>query len=72
MMATRSHTRSTSDSTWDEKKTVRPAARRSSSSARNACCMSGSSPSVGSSRMASSGSCWSAWMMPIFWRIPRE
>ena len=28
--------------------------------------MSGSRPSVGSSRIASSGSCWSAWTTPIF------
>ena len=34
--------------------------------------MSGSRPSDGSSRMAISGSCWRAWTMPTFWRIPRE
>ena len=72
MIATRSHTRSTSDRMCDEKKIVRPASAQGVEDLVEARCISGSSPSVGSSRIASSGSCWSAWMMPIFWRMPRE
>ena len=71
-MPTRSATRSTSDRLWLERKTVRPSARTSRMMACSSCCMSGSRPLLGSSRMSSSGSLMKAAMSATFWRLPLE
>src|SRR5690606_31161964 len=70
MMATRWHSRCTSLRMWEEKNTVAPRSRSSRSRSKNSCCMRGSRPPVGSSRMSRRGLCRSAWMMPTFFRLP--
>ena len=72
MIVTRSHSASTSARMWLDSSTVVPAARRSSTHARNTSSMSGSSPDVGSSRISSSTSAASAATSATFCRLPFE
>ena len=72
MIPTRSQTRSTSESTCEEKNTVRPSAFVSSTTSKNSSCTSGSRPPVGSSRIRSGGLWNMACMSPIFCLFPRE
>ena len=72
MIPTRSHTRSTSGRSCEERKTVCPAARASNTSDWNRCCMIGSSPWVGSSRISRGGRCMNACINPSFCLFPWE
>ncbi len=71
-IATRPQARCTSGNTWLDNSTVRPSAAASSISSKNVSCTRGSSPSVGSSRTTSCGSCCSACTRPSFCFMPRE
>src|SRR5207302_1631003 len=70
MMATRSQSRSTSLRLWDERKMVRPAARSSRIRSMKMTSISGSRPTLGSSRTSRGASCIRAWTRPTFWRFP--
>ena len=71
MTATRSQVRSTSDRTCDDRKTVvRPSRFNSATVSANASIINGSSPLVGSSRMATFGRAIRAERMPNFRFVP--
>ena len=70
--STRSAASSTSDKMCEDISALPPAARCPASRSKKRSFMIGSSPSVGSSMITSSGSCWNAWTMAIFCRMPRE
>ena len=72
MIATRSATCSTSDSTCEDSITAAPASTRSRSRWWNSCWISGSSPLVGSSSSSRSGSPSRASSSPAFCRFPLD
>ncbi len=71
-MPTRSATRSTSDSVWLERNTVRPSAATSRIIVWNSRCISGSRPALGSSMISTSGRFMNAWISPTFCRFPDD